>query len=462
MLYTWAINLAGVEGAAVLGWVLGIVAIAGLIGYLNSRLGALPAWVGAAALTAGFTYSSSLAWAYVDWLLVLFGVGTLISLDRWITNRQPGQLMLVGILTGMALGSKYTGGVLLVAVIVVVVSESMRRKVQFNQLVANLIALVMPAVLVTLPWWIKNVWATGNPFYPFFIPAGAMDRFRLDFYNVGLWGDWRDTIFLPILASLTGVEGASGYNASIGPLLLGLSACAIVGWPEQTNDEKDTLRIAALLGLSGVLLWIVAARLSGLLIQSRLYAAIFPALAVLAGAGYKSLTYIHWGGIRLGRVVGTLILLVYTFSVLDIGRYTVGQGASQVILGLKAPQVYQEENLGWYSMAMRDIRSLPDGSKVLMLWEPRSLYCLPNCLPDEIIDRWKHDMTIWRTPDAILNSWRSSGYTHLLFYRLGADFVRSSDARYAPSDWQTLDLLLSRLSPPMTDYGAAYSMYKLK
>ncbi len=63
MLFTWAINLAGVEAAVVLGWLLGVVAISGLVGYLSSRLGALPAWVGAATLTAGFTYSSSLSWA---------------------------------------------------------------------------------------------------------------------------------------------------------------------------------------------------------------------------------------------------------------------------------------------------------------------------------------------------------------------------------------------------------------
>ncbi len=76
--------------------------------------------------------------------------------------------------------------------------------------------------------------------------------------------------------------------------------------------------------------------------------------------------------------------------------------------------------------------------------------------------RWKHDLAIRQTPDAILNFWQSSGYTHLLYYRLGANFVRSSDVRYTVADWQSLDVLLSNLSPPMTDYGAAYTMYRLK
>ncbi len=33
-----------------------------------------------------------------------------------------------------------------------------------------------------------------------------------------------------------------------------------------------------------------------------------------------------------------------------------------------------------------------------MLWEPRSLYCLPVCSPDEILDRWRGDLRTWDDP----------------------------------------------------------------
>src|SRR4030067_705588 len=96
----------------------------------------------------------------------------------------------------------------------------------------------------------------------------------------------------------------------------------------------------------------------------------------------------------------------------------------------------------WYATAMQAIQKLPEDALVLMLWEPRSLYCLPKCVPDEVIDRWKHDLFTWKEPGAILKNWQASGYTHLLYYRFGADFVRMEDIRYSTSDWETLDTLL--------------------
>jgi len=461
MLYTWASALAGVESAATLGWMIGALAIFGLIGYVHTRLDAMAAWVSAAALLAGFTFSTSLAWAYVEWLGVLFGLGVLVSLESWISTGYQRHLILAGGLAGLALGSKYTGGVILFGAFAVVIWQLFRRRGRLSKALIDLASLLLPAVLITLPWWIKNLLATGNPAYPFFFPAGDMDRFRLGFYNIPVWGDWRDIVLLPFMASLTGVEGAPGYNASIGPLLLGLSICALLGWNDRPEDDRSSIKVATLIGVVGIVIWIVAARLSGYLIQTRLYAAIFPALAVLAGAGFKSLSQLHWAGIRLGRVAGALVFVVWLFSVLEVGRYTLGQGAPQEVLGILSPEDYLDKNLGWFARTMQAVNDLPEGSKALMLWEPRSLYCLPKCVPDEVIDRWKHDLSVYQDPSAILENWRSTGYSHLIDYQAGADFVIGEDQRYSPGDWEALDALLSNLPPPV-DLGGAYLLYSLQ
>jgi hypothetical protein len=121
---------------------------------------------------------------------------------------------------------------------------------------------------------------------------------------------------------------------------------------------------------------------------------------------------------------------------------------------------FLEQNLGWYARSMKAINDLPDNALVLMLWEPRSLYCLPKCVADEVIDRWKHDRTMGKEANIILEQWRSRGYSHLLYYRLGAEYIRNEDKRYSPDDWETLDSLLSTLPPPV-DFGGAYSLYRL-
>ncbi|MFQ5616569.1 MAG: hypothetical protein ACE5GO_08935, partial [Anaerolineales bacterium] len=249
------------------------------------------------------------------------------------------------------------------------------------------------------------------------------------------------------------------FGASIGPLFLALGVFFGLGWRARPSRQHIALENAAIVSLVGLVIWAIMGRLAGLLIQSRLYLSIFPALAMLAGMGFVNLTNIQWPGVRLGRVAGVLVMLVFGFNLLQLGVYTVRQGAIQVLLGLWSPETYLARNLGMYALAMQGIDELPEDARVLMLWEPRSFYCAPRCLPDEILDRWLTDRNRYHTPEAILRSWRQAGFTHVLFRRSGADFFRQDD-RYQPSDWETLDDLFAEL-PIHTDLNQVYTLYSL-
>jgi len=103
---------------------------------------------------------------------------------------------------------------------------------------------------------------------------------------------------------------------------------------------------------------------------------------------------------------------------------------------------------------------LPEGSRVLMLWETRSLYCLPKCDPDEVIDRWIHDVRTYGTAERIVASWRGQGYTNLLISLDGEIFLRESESKISLDDWTQLDKLRSQLPPP-TKFGESYSLFTL-
>jgi hypothetical protein len=262
---------------------------------------------------------------------------------------------------------------------------------------------------------------------------------------------------LPFRATIIGFEGGPGYSASIGPLLLALSPLALL---KKDRDFRLSGQAYWILTISGVLVWIVAARVSGFLIQTRLYFGIFPGIAVTAGLGYKQISALRLGSVRLGNVVGALIILVMTLTLIQLGIQTVQSGAGNYLAGKLDEEGFLDQNLGWYARSMKAINDLPDDASVLMLWEPRSLYCLPKCVPDEVIDRWMHDRAMGNETDIIREGWRSEGYSHLLYYRLGADYVRNEDKRYSPEDWAALNALLSSLPPPV-DFGGAYSLYRL-
>jgi len=110
---------------------------------------------------------------------------------------------------------------------------------------------------------------------------------------------------------------------------------------------------------------------------------------------------------------------------------------------------------------MEAITGLPDEASVLMLWEPRSLYCLPKCDPDEILDRWIHDRYLYGDPQDILDRWKSDGYSHVLLHQAGADYIRRADERYTEADWEALEEVLAQLADPV-DFGGAYYLYSLE
>jgi hypothetical protein len=471
MLYTWAMSLGGEPAAVVLGWLAGLVTLLGLMGLIADRLGIGPACAGVAALICGLTLSSGLAWGYNDWWVILFGLGFLISLAKWAEDHSPGLLALSGLFAGLALSTKYTAGLILMCGSVVILWNWKSAGVRGT--VKALFQFGLPALLVFIPWLLKNWLATGNPFYPILFPAGAMSGLRLALYQGGeAWGNWLDFVILPVRATLMGLEGGPGYSASIGPLLVGLSLAVVLIWwatdgqPWGPDEQpRSLIRVSALAAITGFLVWMVAGRFTSYLLQSRLYLSFFPVLAVLAGAGYAGLARLNLSGVRLGRVTGFLILLVLGLNVLETGLQTTSQGAAKAILGLSTPDQYLADNLGWYAPAMQALDKLPAGARVLMLWEARSLYCLPVCEPDEIIDRWERERherggSNPATPEEIIQSWKEAGYTHLLFYRLGADFIRSQSSNIQADDWTALEATLRQLSL-VQDFGDTYQLYRI-
>ena len=190
MLYTWAMGLAGEQTAALVGWAIGLLTLVGLAGALQAFISRRVAWVAIASLIAAYSLAVSLSWAYIDWLMALFGLCFLLSLLEWRFRRRHQTLFVVGIFTGLAFTTKYTGGMLALIGIGVLGFDHFFKRAVVRAAANNFVAFVQrvlifggAAGLVALPWLIKNWLATGNPFYPLIFPGGAMDATRLRLYE---------------------------------------------------------------------------------------------------------------------------------------------------------------------------------------------------------------------------------------------------------------------------------------
>ncbi|GAB4579664.1 MAG: hypothetical protein Fur0022_24020 [Anaerolineales bacterium] len=451
MLFTWGMALGGMETGPVLAWGIALLTLLGLADWGAYKMSPRAGWVAAACLLGGFTLAISLAWGYVDWLVMLLGLAGMIWLAQWQETGARRPLILAGVVAGFAMGTKYTAGVFALGAVLIIFLRTGRAG---WQAIKNALIFSVPVLLAASPWLLKNLIATGNPFYPLLFPAGEMNATRLAVYQSPLlFGDWRDAVLLPWRATMLGIEGGVGYSASIGPLLL---AFGLLGFLQRGHPALSVPKIIA---LTGLVFWAITGRVAALALQTRLVMVIFPALALVAGFGFERLAQIQLPGVRLTRVAGVVLLVVFGFNILEVSVYSLRQGAIQHFLGLTSTNDYLSANLGMTALAYQAIHALPEDARVLMLWEPRSLYCLPRCIPDEIVDRWLLDRAVYGSVEEIGTSWTE--YTHLLVYHTGANFYRHDPTSpYRPTDWETLDELLASL-PVQTDLNGVYTLYKL-
>lgn len=460
MLYLVTMALGGESAPLVLNWAFGLLTVLGLVGYLSERANSQAGWVGAAVLLSGFTLASALSWGYVGWLSALFGLCVLVFLDAFYqSGGKRKYLFLAGIFAGLAFSTKYPAGVVMAAGGVALSWAVFRLKQKWWPAAWRFAA---GASLFSIPWLLKNWILTGNPLYPFFFESGAMDAVRIAVYQgAPTFGDWTDLAFLPLKAALTGVEGTLGYSVSMGPLMLALGVLAFLGWSLKTKVEQKSISMAGWVSLTGILIWAVGNQLSGYLIQTRFYFVLFPAFASLAGFGYYELQRIPSKKDWFGKLVKIVLLLVMVFNLVQISADVNHKGAVSVLFGQKTPQTYLYDNLGWYAVAVEAIQELPDGSKVMMLYEPRGYGCIPKCDQDEILDRWKTENIRFSDYAAMEASWHGEGFTHLLVYTTGVDFLRSDNDPHHPlSDLKALDAYLATLKLPV-DLGGVYTLYEI-
>ena len=461
MIYTVLMGLGGESSVLVFNGLIGALIALGLVSYLRDKLDQESAWVAVASLFGGFTFASALSWGYVDLMAAFFGLGVVVLLDDFRRSGDKKTVFLVGVFSGLAFGCKYPAGVIFLAGLLSLVIYFLKHK---NKNWIKVLGLFYLGVgLLALPWLIKNFAFTGNPIYPFFFESGSMNLIRLNVYQgMQPYGNLLDLFFLPIRATIMGVDGAHGYSVSMGPLLLGLGVIAFLGWEEKDPEHKVSIANAGVIALFGILVWAVGNQFSGYLIQTRFYFVLFPAFAILAGFGYFQIKQYLIGQVRIKRLVNIFVIMVLAFNSFQLISELVEKDVLRNVFSFQSNQEYLEKNLGWYARAIDEINRLDDSGKVLFLYEPRGFGCIPKCDPDEILDQWKVNFHEFNSNEEIITSWKNDGFTHILVYTKGMEFLREElDPHHPPIELDALEKLTTSL-PLVANYDDWYKLYFLE
>ncbi|HSS97503.1 MAG TPA: hypothetical protein VLK33_10755, partial [Terriglobales bacterium] len=253
------------------------------------------------------------------------------------------------------------------------------------------------------------------------------------------------------------ISNAPGYESSIGPLLLILGLLGML--PNNLDKKSRNLKESAIiLGVGGLAAWAIAGSLSGHLIRTQLYYVLFPAFAILAAFGFVAVQNFDLPKLRISRVLEAVVVLALGLNLTQIGIDSINSGLLSFWSGGLSTQAYEEKNLGVYANATSSLSET--GERVLFLWEPRSYACATDCDPDEIIDRWPHDLALYRSPAAVIDAWRAAGFSEVLYYRLGAKFIYDDPQHFHPYDFDSMDAALSSL-PVIQDYNGVYILLSL-
>jgi 4-amino-4-deoxy-L-arabinose transferase-like glycosyltransferase len=472
MLYTAAMLLRGPVAAQTLGWAFGGLLALGLATHAHELLDARFAALAPAILFSSFTLALSLAWAYADLLLMLFALACLIALQHWRATGQPRWLSLAAVFAGFAMGCKYTAALVPLAgaaIVLFTLVEARTNKARFPHPVTPspyyLVTFSFIAFLLFSPWLLKNWLFTGSPTYPLLFPASHVDALRLQFYNRPDQIDgnplWAALIFLR--AIFLGVQGGNDYDATLGPLFVLLLLGLALGWRRLDAQVREAMRPLALFALVSYLGWVILTFVSYYSAQPRLFFAIFPALALLCAGGVAALATFDLSALRVSLILKAALALVFILSALEHWEAFAVRSPLAYLAGAQPAADYRAANLGAYAVALDKVNALPAGSRVVFLWEPRSLECAaPNrCDPDVIIDRWWHLRRIGKSPSDILADWKAQGLTYILIYEGGVRFLREhNDNRFVDSDWTELEKLRGQMRL-VDQIGGDYSLYAL-
>jgi hypothetical protein len=198
------------------------------------------------------------------------------------------------------------------------------------------------------------------------------------------------------------------------------------------------------------------------LFQSRLllpaFVALYPVLAWL----YEALGRFDRPQFSLRRLTGMVIAVSLAASLLVQLMSWLPYQPWAYLTGSESRPEYLERALGNHYRALGAINRLPAEATVTFLFEPRSYFCQRRCLPDSILDKLGHLEYRLGTAEAIAESWRAEGVTHVLLWRGGLEAQMEALARggepLAPPE--ALDELTEQYLEPVETIGS-YELYRL-
>lgn len=413
MLYSVGLHVGGDATAKGIHFAFALMVLTGM-GQFSRRHLEMPTHTGLALLiffTVPSVFSSSHT-AYSDLAFTLYTFASVYAFCNWFSRQQAVWIALCGALTGLAMSMKYAGLFLPFLGILGILWACRQRRIDDSRQALKLLGLYGSLVLLLgCPYYLKNWFMAGNPFYPFFYgifggvgwDADQARRYDLFHRTLGMGRGFLDYLMLPWNVSVHARMNSPRFDGILGPVFL-LTLPFIAGLRRQPGAVKILLVFCGLM----FLFWAVSVQ------QIRYLIPILPFLSLLAALVVR--------GYRRNKAVHAFLLVSIFASLGYNGHHIVRHlriiDPVPVVVGSENPDAFYERLVLPYGMFRHINTRLPEGSKVFFIYMRNLGYlCDRPYYSDAIFESHTMEKILSGSESARAVCWAMNrmGITHILY-----------------------------------------------
>ncbi len=431
--YLWALALGSERAAQMMHFAWGILT-ALLLWHWSTKTWSIETGRKTLLLLAAIPSLPMLAsWAYADMALTYYAVAAIYALTSHREKQTTPLLLMTAILSGMAMGVKYTSFVVPLTCGLIVLFQR-----PFTRSFRDAFLFSVVTLLTALPWYLRNAILMGNPFYPFVFGGRYWDDFLAAQYaNAGSGIGWNAfEIFMLPLNLILGHRDATFFDGRLGPLfiiLLPLTIWILLPRTPQNPSRRLSLVSIGLFSALSFAAWTFGVINSSALWQARLLFPAMMAFTIPTALGWDALAKLDTPKFRISFLVNALIAIVITLTLAENIMFVLQRNPLAVAVGAQSREAYIQRIAPSYYELMQSMDDLPADAHIYYLFEPRS-YDMPRRVqPDALVTNFVHDQFLFKSPDAIIGNWKAQGYTHILVYETGMQFILDQNPGYQSS-----------------------------
>ena len=333
--------------------------------------------------------------------MTFFTTGSLLALIKWRDSEYivSKWLFLSAICMGLSIGSKYNALIAFVFInLILIYSHARDTGQQVSSLKYGTIFFFI-TFLIASPWYLKNLYLTGNPFYPLFDSffrsfhhqpvqkvlhkqvfqkSGGVGFFRLRqvMYGESFW----ETLLIPLRMFFQGDDNSYRYfQGVLNPILIIFTPFVIL----KNSNRKDKLLFGSFTAFFIIVAFFKTAK------QVRYIAPVLPCLSILAVMGIKNMDfrlkqiknflfsrYDYYIKFILRSALFSSIAILLASNLLYLNNRIIAIDPLKYVLNQETKKDFLKRNLGHYAAVEYINSHLPLNARIFTMFLGRRGYYL--------------------------------------------------------------------------------------